>query len=33
MRDAPALNLIEQLNRLEAKIKAYDPIICQTGNR
>ncbi len=31
MRDAPALNLIEQLNRLGAKVKAYDPIICQTG--
>ncbi|WP_254564899.1 UDP-glucose/GDP-mannose dehydrogenase family protein [Oscillatoria sp. HE19RPO] len=31
MRDAPALNLIEQLNRLGAKVKAYDPIVSQTG--
>ncbi|BDA70480.1 UDP-glucose/GDP-mannose dehydrogenase [Rivularia sp. IAM M-261] len=31
MRDAPALILIEQLNRLGAKVKAYDPIIAQTG--
>ncbi|BAZ10707.1 UDP-glucose dehydrogenase [Calothrix sp. NIES-4071] len=30
MRDAPALILIEQLNRLGAKVKAYDPIISQT---
>jgi UDPglucose 6-dehydrogenase len=27
MRDAPALDLILQLNRLGAKVKAYDPII------
>jgi len=27
------LNLIEQLNRLGAKVKAYDPIISQTGMR
>ena len=33
MRDAPALNLIEQLNRLGAKVKAYDPIVSQTGLR
>lgn len=33
MRDAPALNLIEQLNRLGAKVKAYDPIVSQTGMR
>ena len=33
LRDAPALNLIEQLNRLGAKVKAYDPIISQTGMR
>lgn len=26
MRDAPALNLIEQLSRLGAKVKAYDPM-------
>jgi UDPglucose 6-dehydrogenase len=33
MRDAPALNLIEHLNRLGAKVKAYDPIVSQTGIR
>jgi len=33
MRDAPALNLIEHLNRLGAKVKAYDPIVSQTGRR
>jgi UDPglucose 6-dehydrogenase len=33
MRDAPALNLIEQLNRLGAKVKAYDPIVSSTGMR
>ncbi len=33
MRDAPALNLIEQLNRLGAKVKAYDPIVSSTGIR
>jgi UDPglucose 6-dehydrogenase len=26
MRDAPAINLIEQLSRLGAKVKAYDPM-------
>jgi UDPglucose 6-dehydrogenase len=31
MRDAPSLVLIEQLNRLGAKVKAYDPIISQSG--
>jgi len=31
MRDAPALNLIEQLNRLGTKVKAYDPIVSQSG--
>ncbi|MDY6783521.1 MAG: UDP-glucose/GDP-mannose dehydrogenase family protein [Cyanobacteriota bacterium] len=31
MRDAPSLDLIEQLNRLGAKVKAYDPIVSQTG--
>lgn len=33
MRDAPALTLIEQLSRLGAKVKAYDPIVSQTGMR
>jgi UDPglucose 6-dehydrogenase len=32
MRDAPAIDLIEQLNRLGAKVKAYDPIISQPGS-
>lgn len=31
MRDAPALNIIQELNRLGAKVKAYDPIVSQTG--
>ena len=33
LRDAPALALIENLTRLGAKVKAYDPIISQTGMR
>lgn len=33
LRDAPALNIIEQLSRLGARVKAYDPIISQTGMR
>jgi UDPglucose 6-dehydrogenase len=33
MRDAPALTLIEQLTRLGAKVKAYDPIVSQSGLR
>ncbi|NDJ16803.1 UDP-glucose dehydrogenase family protein [Myxacorys almedinensis] len=33
LRDAPALNVIENLSRLGAKIKAYDPIISQSGMR
>jgi UDPglucose 6-dehydrogenase len=33
MRDAPALNIIEHLNRLGAKVKAYDPIVSQSGMR
>lgn len=33
MRDAPALNIIEQLNRLGAKVKAFDPIVAQSGMR
>lgn len=31
MRDAPSLDLIEQLHRLGAKVKAYDPIVSGTG--
>ncbi|BBA79207.1 UDP-glucose dehydrogenase [cyanobacterium endosymbiont of Rhopalodia gibberula] len=31
MRDAPSLVIIEQLNRLGAKVKAYDPIVSQSG--
>lgn len=31
MRDAPSLNLIEHLTRLGTKVKAYDPIVSQTG--
>lgn len=33
MRDAPALDLIEQLSRLGAKVKAYDPLVSQSGLR
>ncbi|MEM0980079.1 MAG: UDP-glucose/GDP-mannose dehydrogenase family protein [Cyanobacteria bacterium P01_H01_bin.58] len=33
MRDAPSLTLIEQLNRLGAKVKAFDPIVSQSGLR
>lgn len=33
LRDAPSLNIIEHLNRLGSKVKAYDPIISQTGMR
>ncbi|WP_008311127.1 UDP-glucose dehydrogenase family protein [Leptolyngbya sp. PCC 6406] len=33
MRDAPSLTLIEQLNRLGARVKAYDPIVSQSGLR
>jgi UDPglucose 6-dehydrogenase len=33
MRDAPALDLIEHLTRLGTKVKAYDPIVSQTGLR
>ncbi|HEY9696961.1 MAG TPA: UDP-glucose/GDP-mannose dehydrogenase family protein [Trichocoleus sp.] len=33
MRDAPALDLIEQLHRLGAKVKAYDPLVAQSGMR
>ncbi|MGB7086932.1 MAG: UDP-glucose/GDP-mannose dehydrogenase family protein [Phormidesmis sp.] len=33
MRDAPSLIMIESLNRLGAKVKAYDPIVSQSGIR
>jgi UDPglucose 6-dehydrogenase len=33
LRDAPALFLIEQLNRLGTKVKAYDPLVAQSGLR
>ncbi len=33
MRDAPSLTLIERLVELGAKVKAYDPIVSQSGMR
>lgn len=33
LRDAPALHIIEQLTRLGTKVKAYDPLISQSGIR
>ncbi|NJN58471.1 MAG: UDP-glucose/GDP-mannose dehydrogenase family protein [Leptolyngbyaceae cyanobacterium SL_5_9] len=33
MRDAPALDLIENLSRLGTKVKAFDPLVSQTGMR
>ena len=33
LRDAPALDLIKQLTRLGAKVKAYDPLVSQSGIR
>lgn len=33
MRDAPALDIIEQLHRLGTKVKAYDPLVSQSGMR
>ncbi|MEI6427153.1 MAG: UDP-glucose/GDP-mannose dehydrogenase family protein [Pseudanabaena sp. ELA607] len=33
MRDAPSITVIEQLNRLGARVKAYDPIVSQSGMR
>ena len=33
LRDAPSLILIENLNRLGAKVKAYDPIVSTSGMR
>ncbi len=31
MRDAPALTLIDQLSRLGARVKAYDPLVSQSA--
>jgi UDPglucose 6-dehydrogenase len=33
LRDAPSLDLIEQLHRLGTRVKAYDPLVSQTGMR
>lgn len=33
MRDAPALTIIQHLARLGTKVKAYDPLVSQTGLR
>lgn len=33
LRDAPALTLIDSLTRLGAKVKAYDPLVSQSGLR
>jgi Predicted UDP-glucose 6-dehydrogenase len=33
MRDAPSLTIIEHLTRLGTKVKAYDPLVSQTGMR
>jgi len=33
MRDAPALDLIEHLTRLGTRVKAFDPLVSQTGMR
>jgi UDPglucose 6-dehydrogenase len=33
MRDTPALDLIDELIRLGAKVKAYDPIICDRSHQ
>lgn len=33
MRDAPSLSLIQQLSKLGAKVKAYDPVISASGFR
>jgi len=33
LRDAPSLELIEQLHRLGARVKAYDPLVAQSGMR
>jgi UDPglucose 6-dehydrogenase len=32
LRDAPALDLIGELNRLGAKVRAYDPVVAQFGS-
>lgn len=33
LRDAPALTMIEHLTRLGSRVKAYDPLVSQTGVR
>lgn len=33
LRDAPSLHIIDNLNRLGTKVKAYDPLVSQTGMR
>jgi UDPglucose 6-dehydrogenase len=33
MRDAPALDIIEHLHRLGTKVKAFDPLVAQSGMR
>jgi UDPglucose 6-dehydrogenase len=33
LRDAPSLDLIEQLHRLGTRVKAFDPLVSQTGMR
>ncbi len=33
MRDAPALTIVQHLTRLGTKVKAYDPLVSQTGLR
>jgi UDPglucose 6-dehydrogenase len=33
LRDAPSLEIIQHLTRLGAKVKAYDPIVSQSGMR
>ncbi|MGI0486828.1 UDP-glucose dehydrogenase family protein [Pantanalinema rosaneae CENA516] len=33
LRDAPALTMIEHLSRLGTRVKAYDPLVSQTGVR
>jgi UDPglucose 6-dehydrogenase len=33
MRDTPALDFIDELIRLGAKVKAYDPIVCDRSHQ